>query len=335
MLEEIKLSRSVKNSRDRLINLNKLTKRINVLSADLLDETLKQSIKVTDKTEKMLPAPQTFSLKKHGGKVSNINELSVVVSAAPLGLCPQCHSKSMSVQEVMLKLKGELTDTIDNVEKIGQMSVAYKTFFCEKCGKVHVQMDEKQDFPVVPGRQISALSIVEFNRLMCIGMPLDRSSKLFEKYAKLGSNTVSYSLNDYHFFYLKPLYQALLKIMKTQRTLIVDETLFNYLQDQGRGRLAKDAAEDQDVSSKNYILCTISAAAEKNPIALYHYLRSPSAKSLNDIITANFKAEVLVTDAYSGYDTLVRQLNESRDKAMLHQNLGSLPQRTSHGHPSE
>ncbi|WP_251570779.1 hypothetical protein [Parasutterella muris] len=84
----------------------------------------------------MLPAPQTFSLKKHGGKVGNINELSVkpvsVLSAAPLELCPQCHSKSMSVQEVMLKLKGELTDTIDNVEKIGQLSVAYKTFFCEK-----------------------------------------------------------------------------------------------------------------------------------------------------------------------------------------------------------
>ena len=49
-LEEIKLSRSVKNSRDRLINFNKLTKRINVLSAVLLDETLKQSIAVTDKT---------------------------------------------------------------------------------------------------------------------------------------------------------------------------------------------------------------------------------------------------------------------------------------------
>lgn len=128
-LEEIKLSRSVKNSRDRLINLNKLTKRINVPSADLLDETLKQSIAVADKTEKMLPAPQTFSLKKHGGKASNSNELSVkpasVLSAAALELCPLCHSKSMSVQEVMLKLKGELTDTIDNVEKIGQLSVAY------------------------------------------------------------------------------------------------------------------------------------------------------------------------------------------------------------------
>ena len=82
----------------------------------------------------MLPAPQTFSLKKHGGKVSNINELSVkpasVVSADPLELCPQCHSKSMSVQEVMLKLKGELTDTIDNVEKIGQRSSAKSAAKC-------------------------------------------------------------------------------------------------------------------------------------------------------------------------------------------------------------
>ena len=50
---------------------------------------------------------------------------------------------------------------------------------------------------------------------MCIGMPLDRSFKLFETYAKLGSNTVSHSLNDYHFFYHKPLYQTQLKIMKT------------------------------------------------------------------------------------------------------------------------
>lgn len=82
VLEEIKLSRSVKNSRDRLINLNKLTKRINVLSADLLDETLKQSIAVTDKTEKMLPALQTFSLKKHCGKVSNISRLNQLPSSA-------------------------------------------------------------------------------------------------------------------------------------------------------------------------------------------------------------------------------------------------------------
>lgn len=58
--------------------------------------------------------------------------------------------------------------------------------------------------------------------------------------------------------------------------------------------------------------------AEKNPIALYHCLRIRNAKSLNDIITADFYAEVLVTTSYSGYDTLVRELNESREKPIVY-----------------
>lgn len=45
-LEEIKLSRSLKNSRDRLINLNKLTKRINVLLADLLTKHLNRAMRL-------------------------------------------------------------------------------------------------------------------------------------------------------------------------------------------------------------------------------------------------------------------------------------------------
>lgn len=55
-------------------------------------------------------------------------------------------------------------------------------------------MDPEQDHPLIPDRLISTKTILSFNQAMCIGIPLERALKQFEKDAELGWNTGSRSL---------------------------------------------------------------------------------------------------------------------------------------------
>ena len=117
---------------------------------------------------------------------------------------------------------------------------------------------------------------------MCIGIPLERALRQFEKDAELGSNTGSYSLYDYQRFYLKPLFRAIEKTVQNRAVLVCDETPFDCLQDQGRGKIPAAGVEPK--AKTNYVVavttadgapqperCTITARLEAPKISVKSY----------------------------------------------------------------
>lgn len=138
----------------------------------------------------------------------------------------------------MVNLKTAMT----NFEAGYRQQNTYTIGFCQKCGQAEVFMDPGQDHPLFPDRHMSTKTILSWNQAMCIGIPLERALKRFEQEAGLGSNTGSYSLLDYQRFYLKPLFEALEKLLQQRDVLVCDETPFSCLQDQGRGKLPASGA---------------------------------------------------------------------------------------------
>ena len=119
----------------------------------------------------------------------------------------------------------------------------YKLGFCQKCGRVKVFMDPEQDHPLFPDRPISTKTVLSFNQATCIGIPLERALWQFQKDAELGSNTGSYSLCDYQRFYLKPLFKVIEKTLQNRAVLVCNETPFDCLQEQGRGKIPAAGVE--------------------------------------------------------------------------------------------
>lgn len=100
--------------------------------------------------------------------------------------------------------------------------------------------------------------------------------------------------------------------MSQSPVLLSDETGFDCLELQGRGvtHKAKAVAEDaglEDTSQKNFILPLSMPRGVPHPITWFAPPFSRSAESIGKTLGDSFRPEVLVTDGYPGYNTLIRE----------------------------
>ncbi len=259
--------------------------------------------------------------KTEQGRVNNFENLDMypgIVAGRGVSSmrCPECGCEITDLKTALVKIKVQ-ADALLNHQAFGQCN-SYQVGFCSNCGKVHVLMEPGQDHPLFPERQISTRSMIAWNESVCAGIPLEKAIRHFEKEAELGSNTCSYSLCDYQRIYLKPLYLELKKRLQNQSIVLCDETPFDCLQDQGRGRAAAGQPKTCK-SGKNYIITTTSADSSEEPITLYSYSPTRSAENIGKVL-AGFKFKTLVTDGYTGYGTLLRErLNLEEDDPVQHQ----------------
>lgn len=259
--------------------------------------------------------------KTEQGRVNNFENLDkqpgIVAGRGISSMrCPECGCEITDLKTALVKIKVQ-ADALLNHKAFGQCN-GYQVGFCSNCGKVHVLMEPGQDHPLFPERQISTRSMIAWNESVCAGIPLEKAIRHFEKEAELGSNTCSYSLYDYQRIYLKPLYLELKKKLQNQPIVLCDETPFDCLQDQGRGKAAANQPKSCK-STTNYIVTMTSADSSEEPITLYSYSPTRSAENIGKVL-AGFKFKTLVTDGYTGYETLLRErLNLKEDEPVLHQ----------------
>lgn len=278
-----------------------------------------QLIRLTRKSRslesKAKPAKQT-----HRGRVINRGELPS--RNAPLkhleqpGLCPKCHTDLVSLGDRWEELKTAAHVAIDNAFPVFVEKHGHQIFYCSKCGKYVAQFDEQEDHPILPGREISTNTIIDLTHQMYLGMPVERAGKNFERLAKLGSNTINYSEHEYAQVYLKPLYEALLRRLKTQPMIYSDETTWHCLQDQGKGKIPKELPP-AETRSKNYVLALGTVADNPTRINLYHYMKTRSAKEISSIITKDFEFKTLITDGYAAYETVMKDHSNAKHQACL------------------
>lgn len=259
--------------------------------------------------------------KTEQGRVNNFENLDkqpgIVAGRGISSMrCPECGCEITDLKTALVKIKVQ-ADALLNHKAFGQCN-GYQVGFCSNCGKVHVLMEPGQDHPLFPERQISTRSMIAWNESVCAGIPLEKAIRHFEKEAELGSNTCSYSLYDYQRIYLKPLYLELKKKLQNQPIVLCDETPFDCLQDQGRGKAAGNQPKSCK-STTNYIVTMTSADSSEEPVTLYSYSPTRSAENIGKVL-AGFKFKTLVTDGYTGYETLLRErLNLKEDEPVQHQ----------------
>lgn len=256
-------------------------------------------------------APTADQVKQtHRGRVNNINKLpeaAPALASATSAVCDKC-GEPLSGWEVLI---ADLKTGVTQLEAGFRQQNSYKLDFCQKCGRVEVFMDPKQDHPLFPDRLISTKTILSFNQAMCIGIPLERALRQFEKDAELGSNTGSYSLYDYQRFYLKRLFKAIEKTLQNRAVLVCDETPFDCLQDQGRGKIPATGVEPK--AKTNYVVALTTADGASRPATLYYYSLTRSAENIGKILS-DYDFKTLVTDGYSDYKTVIKnklKLNRS------------------------
>ena len=259
--------------------------------------------------------------KTEQGRVNNFENLDkqpgIVAGRGISSMrCPECGCEITDLKTALVKIKVQ-ADALLNHKAFGQCN-GYQVGFRSNCGKVHVLMEPGQDHPLFPERQISTRSMIAWNESVCAGIPLEKAIRHFEKEAELGSNTCSYSLYDYQRIYLKPLYLELKKKLQNQPIVLCDETPFDCLQDQGRGKAAGNQPKSCK-STTNYIVTMTSADSSEEPVTLYSYSPTRSAENIGKVL-AGFKFKTLVTDGYTGYETLLRErLNLKEDEPVRHQ----------------
>lgn len=311
-LQEVKQARSFTN------NIKGIVKLSNAIAN--ASKTLDASTNATVKTLQEISAinkeaaPSSVREKQtHQGRVNNIENLPEAGPTKATKVpttCRKCGEPLAGFEDLMVNLKTAMTD----FEEGYRQQNTYTIGFCQKCGQVEVFMDSGQDHPLFPDRHMSTKTILSWNQAMCIGIPLERALKRFEQEAGLGSNTGSYSLFDYQRFYLKPLFKALEKKLQQRDVLVCDETPFNCLQDQGRGKLPASGAEAK--GKTNYIVALTTADQAPEPITLYYYSPTRSAENIDQILDG-YEFGTLVTDGYGGYKTVVK--NRNRDKPISEQ----------------
>ena len=243
-------------------------------------------------------------------------ELSPKVETAPVKTTHcECGTELIDIGTQQVErcknLNLEINDLLNQVELNIPLSQ------CPKCHRVHAQLAEDAPVPVLPNQSLSQNSIVEMLNLMVNGMPLNRGESIFLKPMKLGSDTLSRIRLDWDRYYLKPLITAMLKEQKNAPVLIADETTFDCLQSQGKG-ISKEV---EKASSQSYVLALSSPADAERPFVAYRYLRSRSAEAIGEVLNeTEFKPQVLVTDGYAGYPSLIKNqmINVGHQACLIH-----------------
>lgn len=315
-LEEMKKVPSFSN------NVKAIGTALGLLRGTALSVEGKESttVKIQKKLAKIRQAlPMNSEKRKTSqGRVNNFDNLeklpSKIVESVSV-TCSRCGGEISDIKTALTQIKVQADSLLQN-KAFGQVN-GYQVGFCRKCGKVHVLMEPGQDHPLSPERQISTRSMIAWNECVCAGIPLEKAIKQFEIAAGLGSNTCSYSLYDFQRIYLKPLYEGFKKKLQNQPIVLCDETPFDCLQDQGRGKRAADQVNERK-SGTNYIVTTASADSSNEPITLYSYSPTRSAANIEKILEG-FKFKTLVTDGYTGYGTLLRERLRLNDVPVNHQ----------------
>lgn len=304
-LEELKQARSFTNNVKGIVKLSNAIAR----ASNALDASTNTTVKALQEISTINKESASSSVEKkqtHRGRVNNIEKLpqagptkATKISAT----CRKCRELLAGFEDLMVNLKTPVTD----FEEGYRQQNTYTIGFCQQCGQVEVFIDPGQDHPLFPDRHMRTKTILSWNQAMCIGIPLEQALKRFEKETGLGSNTGSYSLFDYQRFYLKPLFKPLEKTLQQRDVLVCDETTFNCLQDQGRGKLPASGAEAK--GKTNYIVALTTADQAPKPITLYYYSPTLSAENIGRILQ-DYEFKTLETDGYSGYETILKNRNQ-------------------------
>ena len=328
--ELAKLKVEAKNLEEQVKNLNGSLKNNNKYFREIKDAIFNafersKELNQADLTQRLQKLIDTFNIKpKHsnkgnkeakrrkGRKATKIfDNKTKKTSKAKLNKdqCSCAHSDLCEIAVLTEKMVSQCRKMDDIVKALPK---DYKVYICNHCGKCHIAYDPlNDDFPVTHNRR-TGMSLI---RAVCEGLykgiPLDRFISPISSRFNLGHETVPQNLRDYIKLYIDPVYQMICNQAKELEVLLADETVYDCLHSQGKGNMSKATKESIDkrkIRDKNYILALSSTPYSSTPLALFSNIAHRSFDSIEQVITPDFKFKYLVTDAYSPYGRICKQV---------------------------
>ena len=220
--------------------------------------------------------------------------------------------------------------------RIEQIETRQDLMVCRACGHAHIVTAEDLPLPIVPNRSIAIAQMVDSAFELAQGTPLARSTNEMKEAGQLGNDTIPRNFRDFAEIYLKPLDEEFRKDLETSAVVCADETTFDNKEAQGGGHVSnkKDKAaeepeqdsesteaacknetvtdkkendsEEESHSSQCYLLAMTTPAEVDNPIVHYSFLRTRSKASLRKLMNG-LKCDVLVSDGYSAYQSMINE----------------------------
>ena len=251
------------------------------------------------------PARKDEDKKKSKGRIAKNRATTKTVSASLKShVCKSCGGNTVPYET------GKLVDKVIGAnhklnEILGVIKNIHEVEVCEKCGQVSIAIDDKQDVPVIPNREIGIDYMLGCSDFICRGMALNNYISPIRDMFEIGNDTISYNLHDFVGIYIKPLYDSIIRVAKDAPVLLLDGTPFDCLESQGSRKSKDRKSEDVTVSKSNYILSMAAPAHAKVQFTAYGYLEKRNFDSIRKVITPDYKFKTLVTDGFSGYEQLL------------------------------
>ena len=258
------------------------------------------------------PARKDEDKKKSKGRIAKNRATTKTVSASLKShVCKSCGGNTVPYET------GKLVDKVIGAnhklnEILGVIKNIHEVEVCEKCGQVSIAIDDKQDVPVIPNREIGIDYMLGCSDFICRGMALNNYISPIRDMFEIGNDTISYNLHDFVGIYIKPLYDSIIRVAKDAPVLLLDGTPFDCLESQGSRKSKDRKSEDVTVSKSNYILSMAAPAHAKVQFTAYGYLEKRNFDSIRKIITPDYKFKTLVTDGFSGYEQLLDEHPEAK-----------------------
>ena len=251
------------------------------------------------------PTRKDEDKKKSKGRVAKNRATTRTVSASLKShICKSCGGNTVPYET------GKLVDKVIGAnhklnEILGVIKNIHEVEVCEKCGQVSIAIDDKQDVPVIPNREIGIDYMLGCSDFICRGMALNNYISPIRDMFEIGNDTISYNLHDFVGIYIKPLYDSIIRTAKEAPVLLLDGTPFDCLESQGSRKIKDRKPEAVTVSKSNYILSMAAPVHAKVQFTAYGYLEKRNFDSIRKVITPDYKFKTLVTDGFSGYEQLL------------------------------
>lgn len=286
------------------------------------DATLKRAAANIEKSMKMRPA--ALIPQKPAGRRVTHPDIPHKTREARAGAHEKCRKCGSGKLEPIAEIKERLlTKHAALGARIEQIETRQDLMVCRACGHAHIVTAEDLPLPIVPNRSIAIAQMVDSAFELAQGTPLARSTDEMKEAGQLGNDTIPRNFRDFAEIYLKPLDEEFRKDLETRAVVCADETTFDTKEAQGGGHVSKkndkaacenetasdkkeDDAEEESHSSQCYLLAMTTPAEADNPIVHYSFLRTRSKASLRKLMNS-LKCDVLVSDGYSAYQSMINE----------------------------
>ncbi len=265
---------------------------------EVQDEEIQKQIE--EKTEEIIVHRRKNSKKQQSGikksELKNVEQETIIFKLEEdQQKCPKCGSDLKKIGTEVVRQEIEYIPA-----KLKLKTYVREVYKCEECG---TEKSEKDTATIVKTKvpnpllthsfASSSLATEVIYQKYYMGVPLYRQEKVWDDKGLVLPRSMTANwcikLSEY---YLKPIYDLMLKKLKENNELIhCDETTMQCNKEPGR-----------KASSNSYMWVLTSGELEKNKGVIFNYSSSRSGKIAEELLE-NYKG-ILVTDGYAGYNNL-------------------------------